>query len=57
MKTHKEMALTPACDGLKKCGYLCGFLAALNIWFWIGITVFNSMDNAWIRQELLKMPI
>jgi len=51
------MALTPACDGLKKCGYLCGFLAALNIWFWIGITVFNSMDNAWIRQELLKMPI
>ena len=51
------MALTPVCDGLKKCGYMCGFLAALNLWFWIGITIFNSMDNPFIREKLLKMDI
>ena len=51
------MALTPMCGGLQKCGYLCGFLAALNLWFWIGVSIFNSMDNPFIRDRLLKMPI
>ena len=51
------MALTPMCDGLQKCGYMCGFLAALNLWFWIGISIFNAMDNPFIREKLLKMDI
>ena len=38
---------------LKQCGFLCGTLAALNIWFWIGMTVFNAMDNKWIKKEIL----
>ena len=49
------MALTPCMSCLKQCGYLCGGLAALNIWFWIGMTVFNAMDNPWIKKELLLM--
>ena len=40
---------------LKQCGYLCGLLAALNIWFWIGMTIFNAMDNPWIKKEVLGM--
>ena len=51
------MALTPCMSCLKQCGYLCGFLAALNIWFWIGITVFNSMDNPWIKERILVIEI
>ena len=47
------MALTPCMSCLKQCGYLCGLLAALNIWFWIGMTIFNSMDNKWIKREIL----
>ena len=47
------MALTPCMSCLKQCGYLCGMLAALNIWFWIGMTVFNAMDNKWIKKEIL----
>ena len=49
------MALTPCMSCLKQCGYLCGGLAALNIWFWIGMTIFNAMDNPWIKKELLLM--
>ena len=51
------MALTPCMSCLKQCGYLCGFLAALNIWFWLGITVFNSMDNPWIKERILVIEI
>ena len=47
------MALTPCMSCLKQCGYLCGGLAALNIWFWIGMTVFNAMGNPWITKEIL----
>ena len=49
------MAITPCMSCLKTCGYLCGTLAALNIWFWIGMTVFNSMDNPWIKKEIIKL--
>ena len=49
------MALTPCMSCLKQCGYLCGGLAALNIWFWIGMTVFNAMGNPWIAKEILLM--
>ena len=38
---------------LKTCGYVCGGLAALNIWFWIGMTVFNAMGNPWITKEII----
>ena len=37
----------------KFCGYLCGSIAALNIWFWIGMTVFQSMGNPYITKEIL----
>ena len=50
------MALTPCMSCMKQCGYLCGGLAALNIWFWIGMTVFNAMGNPWIKKEILLMP-
>ena len=49
------MALTPCMSCLKQCGYLCGALAALNIWFWIGMTIFNAMGNPWIKKEILLM--
>ena len=49
------MALTPCMSCLKQCGYLCGMLAALNIWFWIGMTIFNAMGNPWIKKEILLM--
>ena len=51
------MALTPCMSCLKSCGYLCGGLAALNIWFWLGMTIFNSMNNVFIKQEFLLMPL
>lgn len=37
----------------KFCGYLCGTLAALNIWFWIGMTLFTAMGNPYITKEIL----
>ena len=37
----------------KFCGYLCGTLAALNIWFWIGMTLFQAMGNPYITKEIL----
>ena len=48
------MALTACMQCLKSCGYLCGLLAALNIWFWLGMTIFNAMGNPWINMEILK---
>ena len=49
------MAISACMQCLKSCGYLCGGLAALNIWFWIGMTVFNAMGNPWITKEILMM--
>ena len=49
------MALPPCMSCLKQCGYLCGALAALNIWFWLGMTIFNAMGNPWIKKEILLM--
>ena len=49
------MAISACMSCLKTCGYLCGALAALNIWFWIGMTVFNSMDNPWIKKEVIML--
>ena len=50
------MAISACMNCLKSCGYLCGLLAGLNIWFWIGMTVFNAMDNPWIKKEMLNYP-
>ena len=47
------MAISGCMQCLKSCGYLCGTLAALNIWFWLGMTVFNAMGNPWITKEIL----
>ena len=47
------MAITPCMNCLKSCGYFCGALAGLNIWFWLGMTVFNAMGNPWINKEML----
>ena len=51
------MALSPCASLCKQCGYLCGLLAALNVWFWLGVTIFNSMDNPWIKERILVMEI
>jgi len=50
------MALTPCMSCLKTCGYLCGILSALNIWFWLGLTIFNAMGNPWIAKNMLLYP-
>ena len=47
------MSISPCMQCLKTCGFLCGTLAALNVWFWIGMTVFNAMGNPWITKEIL----
>ena len=47
------MAISGCMQCLKTCGYLCGTLAALNIWFWLGMTVFNALGNPWITKEIL----
>ena len=49
------MALTPCMSCLKQCGYLCGTLAALNIWFWIGMTIFQAAGNPYITEEVLLL--
>ena len=43
----------------KFCGYLCGALAALNIWFFIGLTIFQSTNNGnpYLVEEMLGAPI
>mmetsp|Transcript_7071 Transcript_7071/g.8164 ORF Transcript_7071/g.8164 Transcript_7071/m.8164 type:complete len:85 (+) Transcript_7071:1-255(+) len=38
----------------KYCGYLCGTIAALNVWFFIGMTVFSALGNPYIEKEVLK---
>ena len=48
------MAISGCMSCLKTCGYLCGGLAALNIWFWLGMTIFNSMDNLWLKKNVMK---
>ena len=48
------MAISATMQCLKTCGYVCGTLAALNIWFWIGMTLFNAIGNPWITKEILQ---
>ena len=48
------MPISACMQCLKTCGYLCGGLAGLNIWFFIGMTVFNAMDNPWLKQEVFQ---
>ena len=47
------MAISACMQCLKTCGYLCGGLAALNIWFWLGMTIFNAMDNLWLKKNVM----
>ena len=49
------MAISGCMQCCKTCGYFCGILAGLNIWFWIGMTIFNAMGNPWINQEIFKL--
>ena len=46
------MALTDKQKLGKCCGIFCAFLACLNIWFFIGITVFQAMNNPYLKIEL-----
>ena len=39
---------------LKRCGYLCGMLAVVNILFWIGITIFNAMGRPPVIYDIFK---
>ena len=47
------MAVAGWAKCFKFCGYLCGFLAALNIWFWIGCTIFQAIGSPYITEEML----
>ena len=36
----------------KCCGIFCSFLACLNIWFFLGLTTFQFMENPFVKIEL-----
>lgn len=38
------------------CGYFCGTIAALNIWFFIGMTLFNALGNPYLEYYVMKYP-
>ena len=42
------MALSNTMACFKFCGTLCGILSVLNIWFWLGMTVFSAMGNTYL---------
>ena len=46
------MALTDKQRLGKCCGIFCAFLACLNIWFFIGLSVFQAMNNPYLKIEL-----
>ena len=48
------MALTDKQKLGKCCGIFCSFLACLNIWFFLGMTIFQGMGNAFVKEELEK---
>ena len=48
------MALTSKQTFGKCCGIFCSFLACLNIWFFLGMTIFQAMNNAFVKIELEK---
>ena len=45
------MALSGTMQCLKMCGFFCGILSVLNIWFWFGMTVFSAMGNTYLSFE------
>ena len=46
------MALTDKQKCGKCCGIFCSFLACLNIWFFIGMTIFQAKSNAFMKTKL-----
>ena len=46
------MALTDKQKFGKCCGIFCSFLAVLNIWFCLGLTTFQAMNNPYLKIEL-----
>ena len=46
------MALTTNQQLGKCCGIFCSFLACLNIWFFTGLTIFQVMNNPYVKIEL-----
>ena len=46
------MALTDKQKFGKCCGIFCSFLAVLNIWFFLGLTTFQAMNNPYLKIEL-----
>ena len=46
------MALTDKQKLGKCCGIFCSFLACLNIWFFLMITIFQTMDSPYMKIEL-----
>ena len=48
------MALTDKQKFGKCCGIFCSFLACLNIWFFLGMTIFQAMGNSFVKIELEK---
>ena len=48
------MALTDKQKFGKCCGVFCSFLACLNLWFFIGMTTFQAMGNAFLIENMEK---
>ena len=46
------MALTDKQKFGKCCGIFCSFLACLNVWFFIGLTAFQAMNNPYMKIKL-----
>ena len=46
------MALTDKQKLGKCCGIFCSFLACLNIWFFLGLTVFQASGSPYMKLEL-----
>ena len=42
------MALSATMQCCKFCGFLCGIISVLNIWFWLMMTVFSAMGNTYL---------
>ena len=33
------------------CGYFCGLTACVGIYFWLVLTLFESMNNTYLTEE------
>ena len=51
------MALSGTMQCFKICGTLCGMVSVLNIWFWLGMTLFSAMGNTYLSFGFAGFPL